>query len=184
MRQALRLHPDSRCEAITGIEIEAWRTQRAGSLVLRYVATGRISSLYLPPHKGWTRADELWKSTCFEAFVQAPPSDTYYEFNFSPSMQWAAYRFAGYRADMIVADEITPRIESTRSNEEFEVRAYLNLEEAPAWPSDALWRVGISAVIEETNGRKSYWALAHPPGKADFHHCDCFALELPGASKS
>jgi hypothetical protein len=34
-------------------------------------------------------------------------------------------------------------------------------------------------VIEETNGRLSYWALAHPPGKPDFHHSDCFALELP-----
>ena len=40
-------------------------------------------------------------------------------------------------------------------------------------------RLGLSAVIEETSGRKSYWALAHPPGKADFHHSDCFALELP-----
>jgi hypothetical protein len=36
-------------------------------------------------------------------------------------------------------------------------------------------------VIEETNGRKSYWALAHPPGKPDFHHSDCFALGLPAA---
>jgi hypothetical protein len=36
-------------------------------------------------------------------------------------------------------------------------------------------------VIEETNGNKSYWALAHPPGKADFHHADCFALEFPKA---
>ena len=34
-------------------------------------------------------------------------------------------------------------------------------------------------VIEEINGRKSYWALKHPAGKPDFHHPDCFALELP-----
>jgi hypothetical protein len=39
-------------------------------------------------------------------------------------------------------------------------------------------RVGLSAVIEEISGRRSYWALAHPPGKADFHHFDSFALEL------
>ena len=31
-------------------------------------------------------------------------------------------------------------------------------------------------------GGISYWALAHPPGKPDFHHADGFALELsPGA---
>jgi hypothetical protein len=38
--------------------------------------------------------------------------------------------------------------------------------------------LGLSAVLEATNGDKSYWALAHPPGKPDFHHADCFALEL------
>ena len=39
-------------------------------------------------------------------------------------------------------------------------------------------RFGLAAVIEETNGRRSYWALAHPPGKPDFHHADGFALEV------
>jgi hypothetical protein len=48
-------------------------------------------------------------------------------------------------------------------------------------PPGASWRLGLSAVIEETSGRISYWALAHPPGKADFHHSDCFAHELPPA---
>lgn len=38
--------------------------------------------------------------------------------------------------------------------------------------------VGISAVIEELDGTKSYWALAHPPGKPDFHHPACFAGQL------
>jgi hypothetical protein len=51
----------------------------------------------------------------------------------------------------------------------------------PDLPSDAPWLLGLSAVIEEMNGRLSYWALAHPPGKPDFHHADCFALELPAA---
>jgi hypothetical protein len=38
--------------------------------------------------------------------------------------------------------------------------------------------VGLSAVIEEVDGSKSYWALRHPPGQPDFHHRDCFALRL------
>jgi hypothetical protein len=41
--------------------------------------------------------------------------------------------------------------------------------------------MGISAILVERDGRKSYWALAHPPGEPDFHHPDCFALELPAA---
>ena len=35
------------------------------------------------------------------------------------------------------------------------------------------------AVIEENDGRLSYWALRHAPGKPDFHHPEAFALELP-----
>jgi hypothetical protein len=41
-----------------------------------------------------------------------------------------------------------------------------------------MWRLGLSAIIEEASGRRSYWALAHPPGKPDFHHPDSFALRV------
>jgi hypothetical protein len=30
-------------------------------------------------------------------------------------------------------------------------------------------------------GDISYWALVHPPGKADFHHADSFAVEFSKA---
>jgi hypothetical protein len=45
--------------------------------------------------------------------------------------------------------------------------------------SDEPWRLALAAVIEETNGATSYWALKHPRGKPDFHHADGFVLELP-----
>jgi hypothetical protein len=40
-------------------------------------------------------------------------------------------------------------------------------------------RAGLSAVIEEKDGTKSYWAIAHPAEKPDFHDPACFALPLP-----
>jgi hypothetical protein len=43
------------------------------------------------------------------------------------------------------------------------------------------WRIGLAAVIEETSGHISYWTLVHPPGKADFHHADSFAVEFSKA---
>jgi len=43
---------------------------------------------------------------------------------------------------------------------------------------------GLSAVIEDISGGTSYWALAHPPGKPDFHHADGFALEFSPAVPS
>jgi hypothetical protein len=184
MRQAIRLHPDSRCAAVTQAEVEIARP-RPGNLVLRYFVSGRIGDLRIPPVTAPIRADALWQNTCFEAFVKAPPGPVYYEFNFAPSMQWAAYRFSGYRNGMIVASEIAvPRIDVRSSAAYYTLQASLELDGLPGLPSDALWRLGLSAVIEEMSGRKSYWALAHPPGSADFHHSDCFTLELAAASRS
>ena len=182
MRLGLKLHPDSRCAAATHIDVEVAQP-RPGHLALHYLVTGKIGDLRMPPMTTPARTDELWRHTCFEAFVRAPPSPVYYEFNFAPSTQWAVYRFGSYRAEMSVVDEATPQIEWNSSPEQFGLRAYLNLERLPDLPNDARWHLGLSAVIEETNGRKSYWALAHPPGGADFHHSDCFALELARASR-
>src|SRR5687767_1847903 len=105
MRQALKLHPDSRCIAVTRIEVDVARPS-PDSLLLRYFVTGKMSDLRLPPVTAPARADELWQHTCFEAFVCALPGAAYYEFNFAPSTQWAAYRFSGYRSGMSVASEI------------------------------------------------------------------------------
>lgn len=180
MRQALKLHPESRSSAATQIEVEVERP-RPGLLVLRYVVTGRIKDLRLPPLAAPTRTDELWKHTCFEAFVQAPSKAPYYEFNLSPSTQWAAYRFTSYRSGTSAATELdAPQINVQSSAVRYELQASLDLHRLPGLPADATWRLALSAVIEETNGNKSYWALAHPPGRADFHHSDCFALELAG----
>jgi hypothetical protein len=173
MRQTLRLHPDSHCAAATRIEADVVRPH-PGSLILSYVVSGRISDLRLPPIVAAARADELWRHTCFEAFVRPSTGSAYYEFNFSPSTQWAAYQFSGYRSGMRVATEIAaPRIDVRSTAGSYTLQAALELDGLSP-PS----RIGLSAVLEETNGRKSYWALAHPPGKADFHHADCFALEL------
>jgi len=178
MRQVLRLHPDSLCFAATHVEVEVARP-RADSLVLCYFVTGKISDLRMPPVTAAARTDELWQHTCFEAFVRASPGAGYYEFNFAPSTQWAAYQFGGYRTDMRVATEISaPRIEVQSSRDCCTLRASLQLDRLSSLPRAAGWSLGISAVIEEMSGRKSYWALAHPPGKADFHHSDCFAYEL------
>jgi len=121
-----------------------------------------------------SRADELWRHTCFEAFIRRPADPAYYEFNFSPSTQWAAYRFDSYRGGMRAATEIgAPRI-AVRSDE-----ATYTLQAAIEFDGlSSPFNLGLSAVLEERDGRKSYWALTHPPGKADFHHADCFALEL------
>jgi hypothetical protein len=177
MRQTLRLHPDSSCVAVTHIDVEVLRPQ-AHNLTFAYVVTGTIGDLAVPSMAAATRTDELWRHTCFEAFVGNSQSVAYYEFNFAPSTQWAAYRFSDYRTDMRVATEInTPQITVQSNPERYLLRASLQLDQLSLSRGTPL-RVGLSAVIEEISGHRSYWALAHPPGKADFHHPNSFALEV------
>jgi hypothetical protein len=172
----LSLHPDSHCTAVSGIDVMAARPE-PGLLKLRYVLRGDMSQVRLPPATASARADELWRHTCFEAFVGTPGSKAYFEFNLAPSMQWAAYRFDGYREGMDRADVGAPQVEVQRGDDRFELRAVLDLREI----ADTPWRVGLTAVVEEANGGVSYWALRHPVGRPDFHNADCFALELPGS---
>ncbi|HVV61370.1 MAG TPA: DOMON-like domain-containing protein [Pseudolabrys sp.] len=184
MRQVLKLHPDSRCGAAIQIEVEIARP-RVDRLALSYIVTGKIDDIRMPPLAAPARSEKLWQQTCFEAFVRASTGDEYYEFNFSPSTQWAAYRFSGYRSEMRLADEIdAPEIEVRFDPHRFTLSAALALERLSVLPRKAAWRLGLSALIEDKSGDKSYWALAHPPGKPDFHHADCFAYEFLADGRS
>jgi hypothetical protein len=59
--------------------------------------------------------------------------------------------------------------------EEYELDVILNGSLLPEAPIS----MSLTAVIEEQNGTKSYWALAHPPGDPNFHHPACFMATLP-----
>lgn len=184
MRQALRPHPDSPCSAAIRIDVESARP-RAGSLVLSYQVSGAIGALRLPVRTPAERRDGLWRHTCFEAFVRAPPGEPYYEFNFAPSTHWAAYRFERYRAGMRAAARIGALPIAVQSGpDRCIVQASLELDGMADLPPQAAWRLGLSAVIEDESGRLSYWALAHPAGKPDFHHADGFAHELAPAVRA
>jgi hypothetical protein len=164
-------HPATPCAAVDAIEVEV---ERVGArLALHYRLSGRPEALVLPPPAAAVRTDELWRHTCFEAFVRPQPGEAYLEVNLAPSGQWAAYAFDGYRAGMRPAEVGEPGVLFARTADGLRLEAALDLADA------APWRLGVTAVIEEAGGRISYWALAHPPGKPDFHSPDCLALELP-----
>ena len=86
---------------------------------------------------------------------------------------------------MRVADEISGiPIEPRSSPDGFTLQASLDLDRLPGMPHELSWRLGLSVVVEDTNGGMSYWALAHPPGKPDFHHPDGFTCEFSPVAKS
>ena len=181
MRKALALHSDFACTAVSRIEVEAVRPE-SGRLVLRYVLGGSLGEIALPSPAAPMRADGLWKHTCFEAFLRVPGETAYHEFNFSPSGEWAAYRLSGYREGMAEAGIDPPQMKLRSDDNALELRVQLDLSVITEFAGADTWQLGVSAVIEEANGGKSYWALAHAPGAPDFHHSDCFALELPAAA--
>lgn len=146
------------------------------SLFVEFAFTPR-SEVSLPAESAPGRTDGLWRTTCFEVFIKPVGSEQYLELNFSPSFAWAAYAFDRYRDGMRpLPMRLDPEITIFETDEthywlsaEFDVTPFLS----------GSTMLGLSAVVEHQDGSKSYWALAHPPGPPDFHHPDCFTLELP-----
>jgi hypothetical protein len=177
MLLTLTPHPQTPCDAISALTVELTRPRSTG-LRLHYRLEGDIPGIIVPGRVRPSRADELWQTTCFEAFVRSGPGADYYEFNLSPSGQWAAYSFSDYREGMTPHAGVELRDPDLQvSDDRLELAATLDLDRL-GLGAEAVWRVGLSTVIEETSGRKSYWALTHAPGKPDFHHPDSFACVL------
>jgi hypothetical protein len=183
-RVKLHMHPDCR-SALQSLEVGIVRLAPRRILLRFFLGKGADHILWPHADEAPRRLDEMWLHTCLEAFVRADGEASYYEVNLLPSLHWAAYRFSDYRTGMKMAKDVdAPRLEpdSYDGPPDYAFSLTLEMARAVALPVDRPWHLGLSAVIEEKNGRKSYWALAHPPGKPDFHHPDCFALELPAAS--
>ena len=169
-------HPDAPSSSVSkvtaqvcfGDDLEIW---------VEFMITP-IEGVIFPNPKPAQRSDGLWKSTCFELFLKLENADRYFEFNLSPSSEWAAYSFDSYRSGMQNHPvKFDPEMEFTTTIDKsyYWLAADLPIPETEKSP----FLLGLSAVIEEQDGHKSYWALAHPDGPPDFHNRDCFIAHLP-----
>lgn len=179
-RHTLSSHPHAPPRGIDAVTVAIDRPHQ-NILSLRYRVYGD-GALALPGLSSPQRADELWRTTCFELFVRSPGSAEYHEYNFSPSTHWAAYRFDAYRSGMAplalsraVMIDRDPPIAREAPDLLYALDATVDLDLNPS----TVHAVNLTAVIEEKDGTKSYWALKHPEGAPDFHDATCFVLELP-----
>jgi hypothetical protein len=181
MRATLTVHSATPCSFIESFEVVVQRSDPR-SLVVGFVITGDVENILIPDSKPPERADGLWEHTCFEIFLKAADSREYYEFNFSPSSQWAAYRFDDYRAGRKdIAMPSAPKIfHDEGMTHVMDLEIALELKVVRSF-GDSDICLGASAVIEDRAGHKTYWALRHPSSKPDFHHADSFAMTLPNA---
>jgi hypothetical protein len=149
-----------------------WGRVRDGRIMLRYRIDG-AQGLILPKPAPPGRADGLWQTTCCELFVSLGGGH-YREYNFSPSGQWAAYGFSGYRSPTGDHEPLAaPEIACDSGASVFTLTVFLAADELAGASHAAL-----SAVLAEDR-RLSYWALRHPGLKPDFHEPSCFVLPVP-----
>jgi hypothetical protein len=178
---ALICHPATPCATVRRIAVDVCRTA-ATSLQLRYRLEGDTARLLIPAESTPRRADNLWQHTCFEAFVAGESvAHGYCEFNFAPSTEWAIYRFSGYREGMTVVEAArAPQISVHGESGALCLTAIFDLAPVSVVRSDSTLRLALCAVVEEADHSLSYWALAHPATKPDFHHAGGLTLALPG----
>ncbi|OQX14841.1 MAG: hypothetical protein BWK73_08580 [Thiothrix lacustris] len=159
-------HPTTPCAAVESLQVSV--AQTTDHWYLRYVLHGDLSQLRIPAPQPPHLTDGLWEHTCFEIFIGEISNNAYYELNFSPSGQWAVYAFSDYRqrTERCRVGQ-TPRMVTTQTAQQLCLDIHVAAATTPA-------RIGVSAVIETAQGEKTYWALAHPSVRPDFHHGDGF----------
>lgn len=175
MRVALRPHPESAALGEFVLEVELERQE--GALLLGYTLQGELERLRLPDVGAVLPLQRLWAHTCFELFL-AREGGGYREFNFSPSGQWAFYAFSAYREPAPAPQPSAPCLRWQRALGRLGLDVRLPPESL--LPGQGALRLGLAAVLEGHGGAFSWWALAHPPGRPDFHAPEGFALRWEG----
>jgi hypothetical protein len=172
----LTCHPSAQSEQARAIAVRVLRMVE--ELRITFRLDGNISGIRLPSPGPPRIGVELWRHTCFEAFISMDRKWEYHEINFSPSCEWTAYAFRSYRKGGPLADEsICPRIAVHATRTRLELDATVRLGALSAFHMLAPLRLGLSAVIEGSDGF-SYWALRHRRAEPDFHDAGGFSALL------
>lgn len=175
----LQCHPAAVRPAVRALQVEL-SGEPGRVLQLRYVLEGHIARLRIPASTTSARTDELWRHTCFEAFISGEGDSSYYELNVSPSSQWALYHFDFYRQGMTPVTLVrAPEISIRRAEYRLELDASFSVDQLAMLDGAASLRIGLAAVIESEDASLSYWALQHSAAKPDFHQAESFIASWP-----
>ncbi len=173
----LKCHPSTHADAVRGIQVLVRRAENH-ELQVTFRLDGDIPRIVVPAPLVPRMGTELWRHTCFEAFIAMEGQPAYHEFNFAPSREWTVYSFSSYRNGGPVAEQMMrPQIATHSTDTRLELDALIRLDRLSAVHPRAPLRIGLAAVIETGDGL-AYWAIRHPAGGPDFHNTDGFALLL------
>jgi hypothetical protein len=160
------------------LEITGAITRHTHILALHYELRGDLNALALPqPADRPARRDGLWQETCCEFFLAPENFSHYWEFNLSPAGLWNVYGFEAYRQGMHEEATLTA-LPFTVIKEPTSLFLTLEVEISGLIPPDQPLDIAIAAVIKARDGTLTYWSLAHPGPRPDFHRRDGFIIKL------
>jgi hypothetical protein len=175
----LTAHPSTSNHAVRSLGVQL-RAEVPDFLVFQYSLDADMSRVRVPLSGAGGRADALWQHTCFEAFVAPEDAPGYHEFNFSPSLDWAIYRFSAYREGMSPAEiGRAPRIcvrqgDAVQHQLTGEPNRWIRLDEG-------LRRLGRQSALEETVRRPDG---ARTIAKRELHQLKHRLQKLPSAARA
>ncbi len=117
------------------------------------------------------RENDLWKSTCFELFLNPVGEKNYFEFNFGLKPTWNNYVFDEYRKPQPVKLCYDFEIQKMQWKKN---KLKIDLLNRTAFQK---FNVSLTAVIKNKKNQVSYFALAHVESKPDFHSLKSFQLQ-------
>ncbi|MGH6786431.1 MAG: GIY-YIG nuclease family protein, partial [Novosphingobium sp.] len=125
----LRPHRHAPPSQVRAVIARIWRSEQ-DDMLIEFAVEGS-ETLVLPAWASPERRDGLWQSTCFELFLMCPDG-RYFEFNLSPSTEWALYAFDSYRTGMRRPTvDVPPHIEFSMSDNAFSLEADVDLGPVP-----------------------------------------------------
>jgi hypothetical protein len=172
------LQPFATATQLPAIEINGRVSRKDNLLSIEYQLFGDMNGISIaPPASEPSRQFQLWEATCFEFFLGIPGDLNYWEFNLSPSGDWAVFALDDYRQGL--------RDELAFNSLPFQVDRYpnyitlrLEFDVSELILAEQDLELAVTTVIKSSQDDLSYWAIAHSGQEADFHLRDSFAIKL------
>jgi hypothetical protein len=172
------LQPFPATSNLPQIEINGRVNRKDQMLSIDYQLFGDLNAISIDPLTSVpSRQFHLWEATCFEFFIGIPGDANYWEFNLSPSGNWAVFALDDYRQGL--------RNELAFASLPFKVDRYpnyitlsLEFDLSELILSEQDLEMSVTTVIKSSQDDLSYWAISHSGKQADFHLRDNFVISL------
>ena len=166
---------------LQGLALSCAARWQEGVLELHYRLSGLLQRLRLPSQIAGEppqRRDQLWQSTCFEAFIGRAGQPGYWELNLAPNGDWNCYALNGYRQGL----QPEPRIQALPfvlkqrqlEGELEQLELTLSLPIGALIPAASALELSVTAVLDDVSHGCSYWAWRHSGPEPDFHRRESF----------